>query len=86
MFTENTKIRNTIDKDRYQRSHSVIYIGNEEISKKDNIEQEIDHPPQLLRRTRVSFIVTSDLLIVFAESYSSRTLLYQCLLWLEKFP
>jgi hypothetical protein len=38
---------------------------------KDNIEQEIDSPPELLRRTRVCFIVTSDLLIVFAEGYSS---------------
>jgi hypothetical protein len=37
--------------------------------KKDNIEQESDSPTELLRRTRVSFIVTSDLLIVFAESY-----------------
>jgi hypothetical protein len=37
--------------------------------KKDNIEQESDCPTELLPRTRISFIVTSDLLIVSAESY-----------------
>jgi len=37
---------------------------------KDNIEQEIDSSSELLGRTRVCFIVTSDLLIVFAEGYS----------------
>jgi hypothetical protein len=37
--------------------------------KKDDIEQERDFPTELLRRTRISFIVTSGMLIVFAETY-----------------